>query len=174
MIELGSRGGTLPHQRLAIRSLIVEHCDDDLSDIEESAAFEVSVLSPTRTLVEKLVLLHTAHAGGDRNRIAKTARHYYDVFQLLGRTDILHEIALLGIDALARDVVTYSTAAELPASARPPGGFASSPAFAAGSATLQQASDAYHQVIDQFVWPGSLRPSFDACLDRVHAASDAP
>jgi Nucleotidyl transferase AbiEii toxin, Type IV TA system len=168
LIELGSRGGTMPHQRLTIRSLIAEHCDDDLSDIEESAAFDVSVLSPSRTLVEKLVLLHTAHADGDSGRIVKTARHYYDVYQLLGKPDIIEEVAALGIDALARDVVTYSTAAELPASARPAEGFASSPAFTPGSASHQQARDAYHQVIDQFVWRGSPIPSFDSCIARVH------
>lgn len=65
LIELGSRGGTMPHERLTIRSLIAEHCDADLNDVEESAPFEVSVLSPARTLIEKLVLLHTAHAGGN-------------------------------------------------------------------------------------------------------------
>jgi hypothetical protein len=114
LIELGSRGGTMPHERLTIRSLIAEHCDADLTDVEETAPFEISVLSPSRTLIEKLVLLHTAHVDGNDNRIVKTARHYYDVYQLLGTAEVLDDVADLGVDALARDVVTYSTVALRP------------------------------------------------------------
>ena len=43
--------------------------------------------------------------------------------------------------------------------ARPAGGFGRSPAFTPGSASRQHANDAYHQVIDQFVWRGSPIPS---------------
>ena len=172
LVELGSRGGTMPHERLTIRSLIAEHSHADLSDVEEAAPFEISVLSPARTLVEKLVLLHTAHVGGDATRIAKTARHYYDVHQLLDRPEILDELARQGVDALARDVVTYSTAAELPADARPTGGFAASPAFLRGSTSVEQASAAYRRIIDQLVWSDSKRPTIEACLAQVQAAAD--
>lgn len=172
LIELGSRGGTMPHQRLTVRSLIAEHAGGDLGDVEEAAAFEVSVLSPVRTLVEKLVLLHTAHADADERRIAKTARHYYDVFHLLGRPEILAELAQLGVDALARDVVTYSTAAELPATARPARGFAYSPAFDPTSPSARRARSTYEDIVGQFVWPGSHQTGFDDCIDRVRQMAD--
>ena len=162
----------MPHQRLTIRSLIAEHSDGDVEDVEEAQPFDVSVLSPIRTLVEKLVLLHTAHADADEGRINKTARHYYDVFQLLGRTEIVAELAQLGVDALARDVVTYSTAAELPATARPARGFAASPAFDPKSPTASRARSKYEEIIGQFVWPGSRRPSFNECIDRVQQVAD--
>jgi hypothetical protein len=173
LVEIGSRGGTLPHERLTIRSLIAEHSNADMSEVEEAEPFDVSVLTPVRTLVEKLVLLHTAHADGDANRIGRTARHYYDVHELLGRPEVVAEIATHGIDALARDVVTYSTAAELPASARPAGGFANSPAFTLGSPFAAQAHDAYDKLITQFVWLGSPIPTFAACVERVHVSAGA-
>ena len=171
LLELGSRGGTMPHQRLTVRSLLAEHSSADLSDVDEAAPFDVSVLSPARTLVEKLVLLHTAHVGGDDGRVTKTARHYYDVFQLLGKPEIVAEVAAHGIDALARDVVTYSTAADLPASARPSGGFAMSPAFDPALALTRLASTAYATFMRNFAWPNVQHPTFDECLARVHAAA---
>ena len=131
----------------------------------------MSVLSSVRTLVEKLVLVHTAHPDRDLNRIERTARHYYDLHELLGRQDVLDEIEPHGIDALARDILTYSIAAALPAAPRPPGGFANSPAFTTGSDTLDRARNAYNQIIDQFLWPGTPRPTFNACLERVHATA---
>jgi hypothetical protein len=171
LLELGSRGGTMPHQRLTIRSLLAEHSSADLSDVDEAAPFGVSVLSPARTLVEKLVLLHTAHAGGDEGRVEKTARHYYDVFQLLGRPEIVAEVAAHGIDALARDVVVYSTAADLPASARPASGFATSPAFDETLAPARLASSSYATFMRNFGWPNVQHPTFDECLARVHASA---
>jgi hypothetical protein len=172
LIELGSRGGTMPDQRLTIRSLIAEHSEGNLDDVEEAQTFEVSVLSPVRTLVEKLVLLHTAHANADDGRINKTARHYYDLFHLLGRPEIVAELAQHGVDALARDVVTYSTAAELPATARPAQGFAASPAFDRNSSSARRARSTYEGIVGQFVWPGAHRPEFDDCIDRVHSVAD--
>jgi Nucleotidyl transferase AbiEii toxin, Type IV TA system len=171
LIELGSSGGAMPHERLTIRSLIAEHVGTNLDDVEEAEPFDVSVLSPARTLVEKLVLLHTAHSGSDSGRVAKTARHYYDVHQLIGRPEVVAEVAKLGVDALARDVTTYSTAADLPTAARPIGGFANSPAFATDSLSVKQARDSYREVMEQFLWPGAHRPSFEDCLNQVHAAS---
>ncbi len=172
LIELGSRGGTMPHQRLTVRSLIAEHGDGNFDDVDEAQAFEVSVLSPVRTLVEKLVLLHTAHADADDGRINKTARHYYDLFHLLGRPEIVAELGQLGVDALARDVVTYSTAAELPATARPARGFADSPAFDPKSPSARRALSKYEEIVGQFVWPGAHRPGFDDCIAQVQAVAD--
>jgi hypothetical protein len=171
LIELGSRGGAMPHERLTIRSLVAELSSVDISDVEEVAPFEISVLSPVRTLVEKLVLLHTAHTDGDVKRINQTARHYYDIHELLAHPNILEELVAYGIDALARDIVTYSSIAELPATARPADGFANSPAFTARSATVQQAKNVYGDIINQFVWPDSPRPSFDACIERIQNAA---
>jgi predicted nucleotidyltransferase component of viral defense system len=168
LIELGSRGGTMPHERLTIRSLVTEHAESDIADVEEAEPFQVSVLSPARTLVEKLVLLHTAHEAADEKRIDATVRHYYDVYQLLNRPEILAEVSLLGVDALARDVVvTYSTAADLPASARPSGGFATSPAFTAASPSAQRVAPRYERLLGQLLWPGAAQPSFEQCLNTV-------
>lgn len=120
-----------------------------------------------------IAVLYTAHASSDvdPNRAMKTARHYYDVYQLLRDTDVCEELRNLGADTVARDVVTYSAAAGLPAEPRPAGGFAQSPAFGGGP-LLADAQVAYEGVMDQLVWPGAGRPTFPACLAAVHAAAD--
>ena len=53
----------------------------------------VRVLDPSRTLVEKLVLLHTVHSDMDPAPAVRAARHFYDVERLLGRPLVLERLA---------------------------------------------------------------------------------
>jgi len=77
LMELGTRGGDLPHRRLPIQSLIAEYAETIglPVDFEESDPVSILVLEPVRTLVEKLVLVHHAATEGDPKRLATTARH---------------------------------------------------------------------------------------------------
>jgi predicted nucleotidyltransferase component of viral defense system len=59
-LEIGSRGGAMPTSTMAIRSVLAEHAAADVAGTTEAEPFDVRVLRPSRTLVEKLVLLHTA------------------------------------------------------------------------------------------------------------------
>ena len=45
--------------------------------------FDLRVLGPVRTLVEKLMILHHAATAGDETEQVRHARHYYDVWCLL-------------------------------------------------------------------------------------------
>jgi hypothetical protein len=167
-LELGSRGGALPATPLEVSSLLDQHAAGQVAGATESAPVLVRVLAPWRTLVEKLVLLHTAHSSEDPGTAIRSARHYYDVHQLLARPEILAGIYEHGIAILARDVCTYSHAADMPASPRPHEGFATSPAFTDGP-QLEAARLEYEQrVLGQLVWPGAGGPTFDQCLEAVH------
>lgn len=77
------------------------------------------MLAPSRTLVEKLVIVHEAHhrphGPGREQRIAKVARHYYDIWCLLGDPNVRAEIAEHGAGTLAREVCQHSKAIGLPA-----------------------------------------------------------
>ena len=53
------------------------------TDFEEAAVFDLRVLGPVRTLVEKLMILHHAATAGDETEQVRHARHYYDVWCLL-------------------------------------------------------------------------------------------
>lgn len=166
-LEIGSRGGAMPTSTLSIRSLIAEHASNRIGDVPEAARFEVRVLHPARTLVEKLVLLHTASGDPNPAVLVRGARHYYDVHQLLQRNEVLNEIREVGIAILARDVFTYSTVAALPAEPRPLEGFASSAAFISGLHLGLVHADYDVRVLGTLLWPRAAKPSFDDCLTAV-------
>ncbi|MBA3741510.1 nucleotidyl transferase AbiEii/AbiGii toxin family protein [Sporichthya sp.] len=171
-LELGSRGGGLPSTPTAVASLLAQHAANQIEGTPEAEPVHVRVLAPCRTLVEKLVLLHTAHTSPDPKAAIRGARHYYDVHQLLARPEIVADIGEHGIAILARDVCTYSHAADMPARPRPTGGFAASPAFT-DSPHLAAARAEYDQrVLAQLVWPTANRPSFDACMEAVHRSRE--
>lgn len=171
-LELGSRGGAMPADTLAVSSLLSEHAVTEMGDAPEVAPVPVRVMHPSRTLVEKLVLLHTAHCAKESYVAERAARHYYDVYQLLRRGDVCSAVRGVGITTLARDVCTYSTAAGMPAEQRPAkGGFAASPAFTGGP-HVAAAQAAYEgQVLTGLLWPRANRPSFQECVAAVQEAA---
>lgn len=167
-LELGSRGGGLPSALTEVSSLIAEHAQERIAKFPEVASVQVRVLAPWRTLVEKLVLLHTAHTNEDPAAAIRGARHFYDVHQLLLRPEIVAGINEQGIAILARDVCTYSEAADMPASPRPSAGFSASPAFTDGPHLAAARAEYDQRVLAQLLWPGADRPTFDQCLAAAH------
>jgi len=166
-LELGSRGGALPTTPLPVTSLIATHAVDQIAGAPEAEPFTVRVLAPWRTLVEKLVLLHTAHSAEDPSAAIRGARHYYDVHQLLVRPEIVAGLHETGIAILARDVCTYSRAADMPAVDRPSDGFATSPAFGDGPHVAAAHAEYQQRVLPFLLWPGADAPSFEDCITAV-------
>jgi hypothetical protein len=160
----------MPAATMPIRSLLAEHAATELADAAEADGFAVRVLRPARTLVEKLVLLHTASVDANPATLVRGSRHYYDIHQLLGHADVLQEVRDVGIAILARDVFTYSTAAALAAEPRPLDGFSDSPAFGDGNHLDLVRADYESRVLGTLLWPGVARPSFAACLNAVRQA----
>lgn len=61
LIEMGVKGGRHPHERVGISCLLgddLEAAGTDLSEFTDLEPFEVVVLHPGRTLLEKLVHIH--------------------------------------------------------------------------------------------------------------------
>ena len=161
----------MPATLMSVTSILSQGAATELEDCPESEPVRVRVLDPCRTLVEKLVLLHTAHTSTDPHDAIRGARHYYDVHQLLANPAAVAAMNEIGIETLSRDVYTYSTAAGLPADSRP--GFANSPAFTNGQ-HLGAARERYEQsVLGQLLWPHAAKPSFDSCLNAVKSAGSA-
>jgi predicted nucleotidyltransferase component of viral defense system len=168
-LELGARGGAMPTRQLQVSSLLVEHAADAGIDVDffEAEPIELHVLAPVRTLVEKLTIVHHAAATGDRDEQARLARHYYDIWCLLSDAPTVAAIDETPVDVLAREVTTFTTAAELETSTRPVSGFATSPAFSAEH--TEAAREAFDTVVlPQLVWPNAPYPSFDDCCAIVH------
>ena len=171
LLELGTYGGALGATPATVRSMIAEH-SDEIAGEPEAAPVEVRVLAPWRTLAEKLVLLHTAHSIPDPVAAVRGARHFYDVHQLLSRPEVRSGVAEAGIGALARDVCVYSRAAGLPAEDRPPGGFASSPAFTGGRHTDAVTAEYAARVVGQLLWPNRQHPSLADYMEMVQLHAD--
>lgn len=171
--ELGARGGTMPTEQRRVTSLLLEHgppagIDEDFVEAEPVT---LHVLTPVRTLVEKLAILHHAASMEDVAEQARLARHYYDVWCLLSDADTVAAFSESPVDVLAREVVTFTQAAGLPTSIRPAAGFATSRAFdLAGAEPARAAFDTI--VIDQLVWPDAPRPTLDDCCTVVQEYAD--
>lgn len=108
-----------------------------------------------------------AHSATDPNAAIRGARHYYDVHQLLVRPEIVAGLHETGIAILARDVCTYSRAADMPADDdRPNDGFAASPALSDGPHTVAAHAEYDERVRPVLLWPGADAPTSEGCVDH--------
>ncbi len=91
-LEMGFRGGPNPHVPVALNSLVGETIlglDEtrraELAEYEvDFAPFELELLDPTRTFVEKLLAIHCALSRGIQN---VRTRHYYDLASLFLKSE---------------------------------------------------------------------------------------
>jgi len=136
LLELGSRGGTHPAGQHQYRSLVAEFAITELHEPPDTwaefAAFEVNVLAPERTLLEKISAVHDAAVRGDTAALARHGRHFYDIDRILNTptvTAALDELGAVGVADLTADIDEHSAEAGFTWSPRPDGGYADSPAF---------------------------------------------
>ena len=169
LLELGARGGAVPTLHKTVYSLIADHgpAAGLPTDFEEARSFDLHVLAPVRTLIEKLTIVHHATCCGSDTEQARHARHYYDIWCLLNDRGTIEALQSTPADLLAREVVTFTATAKMATTPRPEGGFASSPAFDTGN--THPAREAYESIVlRQLIWPASPLPSFADCCTAVH------
>lgn len=168
-VELSTWGGAIPSEVKILNSLLSEHLAllGVTTDYEELSPFGITVLRPERTLVEKLVILHDAAMSNDELRQRRTARHYYDVWCLLGQSDIRESLESIGTLVVSNEVYAHNMASKTRTiRRRPMGGFAASRAFIGRGPVV--ARDEYaKRVLGRLIWPGRDQPTFDECLTRV-------
>lgn len=168
-VELSTWGGALPHEELSLRSILTEAGADSglIMMADEDASFRAQVLCPERTLVEKLAILHDAAETQDERRQVKTARHYYDVCQLLNNADVRERLQLARTSVLANEVYKHNTATKSRAGhKRPAGGFANSSAFRNRGPNASR-NEYESRVMKRYIFPNADKPSFDECLATV-------
>lgn len=96
LVELGQSGGPSPHRDRQVTSLLARQLADagfDTSEWGDLAAFDVAVLHPGRTLIEKLLRVNNfasapAAQGGVRGW-PRIGRQFYDLWALLGNGEVL-------------------------------------------------------------------------------------
>ncbi len=168
LLEMGSRGGPTPNERLPVRSLMSEAVGEtDPAAVEDNAdlaVFQVTVLAPERTLAEKLAFLHHRASIANYAALRNGARHLYDVVMLLSSDRVTEILADGRISELMVDIDEHSAAAGWGLTPRPGGGFATSVAFGGDDAVADALREGYERLAD-LAW-GDL-PTFDEAIDIV-------
>ena len=176
-LEPGVRGGPHPYERRLVDSLMAEALG--LKDAEDLVPFEVPVLHPARTLVEKLFAVDALAAklmADVEHRVADTeARHYYDLY-FLWDEEASPAMGWLADEenftAVVNDCIEVSQRWYPASPARvPEGGFCNSPAFTDGS-VIERIASSYEKMLVELCYPGAVRPSFDDIRARAAAVSD--
>ena len=73
----------------------ITHLGEPEDTWEESASFEVNVLAPERTLLEKIAAVHDA-AVRNTETLLKHGRHFYDIDRLLNTASVVQALTRLG------------------------------------------------------------------------------
>jgi hypothetical protein len=177
LLEMGVRGGPHPHALVPISSLlgdVLEAAGTDLGEFEDLRPFEIAVLHPGRTLLEKLVLIHAlaqqlaAGTGGSIDR--RGGRHFYDVYQLLGARQVLDLLADRDqTEQVMRSVEEINRAffAGDGIEVRPPGGFSTCPAFDATSDISAQLRATYESTMPELYFGAGPLPTWEEICGRV-------
>ena len=177
LLEMGVRGGPHPHALVPIGSLlgdVLEAAGTDLGEFDDLKAFEVAVLHPGRTLLEKLVLIHAlaqqlaAGAGGSIDR--RSGRHFYDVYQLLGDRQVLDLLADRDqTEQVMRSVEEIDRAyfGGEGIEVRPADGFASCPAFDSTSDISTRLRAAYESTMPELYFGAGPLPTWEEICGRV-------
>ncbi len=168
LLEMGSRGGPFPNERLPVRSMMSQTVGETdpaaVEDYADLAVFHATVLAPERTLTEKLAFLHHRSSVGDYAALSNGARHLYDAAMLLSSDRVTEILADGRITELMIDIDERSAAAGWEFTPRPEGGFATSVAFGGDDAVADALREGYARLADLVC--GEL-PTFDEAIDIV-------
>lgn len=178
LLEMGVRGGSHPHEPVAIESLLGDVLRDAgtaLDEYEDLAPFELQVLHPARTLLEKLVHIHglAVELAADDSRQAppRSGRHFYDVHQLLGDDRVLAllqdrdqvEEVIASIDEITQQFFGGDEGV----SVRPDGGFSTSPAFDPASTISARLQATYDSTMPELYFGRDRLPTWEQVCARV-------
>lgn len=174
LVELGQSGGPNPHRPVRIQSLLsrqLEAAGFDTSAWGDLASFEVALLHPGRTLIEKLLRINNFVSDPDAQASPhgwpRIGRQFYDVWALLGSDEVvgfLTDRSLIAEVLASCYQVSQSFTPDLPA---PSGGFATSPAFDADGPLAARLRAEHDAAMDGLYYGTDEPPTFEAVLARI-------
>lgn len=179
LLETGYAGGSTPTELAEIVPLVCEAGIVSADDYDDTKPFQVAVLKPARTLIEKLFALHNLasrrleHGAAPEERLG---RHYYDIHRLLEHKPTINAIKRRNdFHALVAEVQTVSQHQFGGTYDRPAEGFAASPAFNGepGNEIYDWLHDLYADVRGLLPHERIKLPSFDVVLERIQSDADA-
>ncbi len=180
LLEMGVRGGPHPHQVLPIGCLlgdVLVAAGTDLAEFTDLTPFDVAVLHPGRTLLEKLVLIHALAqqlAVDPSTPIpARNGRHFYDVYQLLGDDrvrDLLEDHEQVRDVMASVEEITRRYFGGDNAEMRPAEGFATCPAFDPHSPVSALFRAGYESTMPELYFGAGPLPTWESICTRVAEA----
>ncbi len=178
LVELGQSGGSHPHSVRRVTSLLSRQLDAagfGTSAWGDLSPFEVAILHPGRTLIEKLLRINNFASNPTVQESVhgwpRIGRQFYDVWALLGDESVL---AFLHDERTVTEVlascyeVSRAFTPDLPV---PDGGFAASPAFDVDGPLTSRLRVEHDAAMDGLYYGSDMPPSFDEVLARIHANS---
>jgi Nucleotidyl transferase AbiEii toxin, Type IV TA system len=179
LLEMGVRGGPNPRDCVRIGSFIgsaLETAGADLSQYDDLTLFEVDVLHPGRTLLEKMYAIHdlARQLGAnmlEADKLRRNGRHFYDVYELLGDARVLGLLADRPHTEQIMASIEETSQQEFKAigEQRPDGGFAASPAFDRSSGVSDQMRHAYEGIMPVLYFGSEPLPTWGEICKRVQA-----
>ena len=175
-LEAGIRGGPQRCEQLLIGCLLadaLEQAGVSTVGFEDLQPFEVGVLHLGRTLMEKLGLVYSKLGADPSEQEASThARHYYDIYELLGDDRAL--AVLRDRAEFDRILASIAEASEWfgGGELRPAGGWATSQAFDTGSPSYRRLRKAYDSAMAELYLGSGNPPSLDVIYSRVTELSE--
>jgi len=180
LLELGQSGGPNPSSVRVVTSLLGRQlvaAGFDVGEWDDLVSFEVSILHPARTLIEKLFRVNNFAAvpegHGDTHGWPRIGRQFYDIWALLGHDEVLDLLA--DRETTAEIVascfkVSQAFTPDLPV---PDGGFARSAAFDPDGPLTPRLRVEHDAAMRDLYYGRDLPPTFDDVLARVeqHARS---
>lgn len=175
LVELGQSGGPNPHSDRPVTSLLARQlaaAGFAVADWVDLASFDVAVLHPGRTLIEKLLRINNFAS----NRVAyegihgwpRIGRQFYDVWALLGTPEVLSFLADRELVSSVLSSCYEVSQAFVPDLPVPLHGFANSPAFDPVGPLAARLRREHEAAMDGLFYGGEDAPTFDDVLERVH------
>ncbi len=177
LVELGQSGGPNPHADYPVTSLLSRELEAGAFDTgawDDLASFDVPILHPGRTLLEKLLRVNNFASNPDtsaaRHGWPRIGRQFYDIHALL-LTPTVRE--LLSDRNLVTEILESARGASAafgrPDLPPPAGGFAASAAYDAASPLAGRLRAEHDAAMRDLYYGTDQPPTFDDVLARVHA-----
>ena len=175
-LEMGVRGGPSPNSLRPISSLLADAlsaADVSVEAYADLAPFEILVLHPARTLIEKLALVNSlaerCSADPSIRFPSRHGRHFYDIFKLLAHEPTLELLAdreqFEGIVADCERVSREEFESEYE---RPHGGYAEGAAIVADADVSNDLRRAYEQA-EELYFGTEPYPTWERVIERIRA-----
>ncbi|MCB1257400.1 MAG: nucleotidyl transferase AbiEii/AbiGii toxin family protein, partial [Microthrixaceae bacterium] len=177
LLEMGVRGGADPHESMPITSLLGETLSATIADsrrYDDLTIFNIEVLHPARTLLEKLDNVHGIALqlvdDPDHDVPYRSGRHFYDIYELLATDRVLkwlqdRDQMLVVVNNIAEISQRYFVGTTT--TTRPHDGYGASPVFDPTSAASAKAKRAYESTMPELYFGTGELPTWDQILERI-------